>query len=231
MTRTIVTEKLCTRCKEIKPAGEFRVNTKLKSGLYSHCNTCVRAEDRARRPSKHRDPDPDLPNEVWKEIPNHPNYAASSLGRIKRITNGTGMAKAGRVLKPARHPDGYQQVALWLNNKSTSVRVHRLVAMAFLGLPPDDKPQVNHINHLRDDNRSENLEWVDNRTNYEWSRQAGRAVFGERMGRAKLRDQDIPVIRQRLLEGHTLQSIADDYGVHNTVIFHIKHGNAWTHIK
>ena len=43
--------------------------------------------------------------------------------------------------------------------------VHRLVAIAFLGAPPPGKTEVNHLNEDTTDNRIENLEWTDHRSN------------------------------------------------------------------
>ena len=44
-------------------------------------------------------------------------------------------------------------------------KVHRLVCEAFHGLPPADKCQVDHINRINDDNRPENLRWVNQSEN------------------------------------------------------------------
>lgn len=69
------------------------------------------------------------------------------------------------VLKGTINNDGYHQ--LTLNGKT--YYVHRIVAEQWIeNDDPEHKTQVDHINHVRDDNRINNLRWVtrsDNQKN------------------------------------------------------------------
>ena len=66
----------------------------------------------------------------------------------------------GRILKETLATDGYVTVTL---NQKTYYK-HRLVAVQFIP-NPDNLPFVNHKNHVRNDNRIENLEWVNRSQN------------------------------------------------------------------
>lgn len=100
-----------------------------------------------------------LPNEVWKPITDYPNYQISNMGRVKSLNYKR--SKQEHLLKICRDKYGYSQVALYNDKTPKTLKVHRLVAYAFI--PNDDltKTQINHKSEDKTDNRVENLEWCD----------------------------------------------------------------------
>jgi len=108
--------------------------------------------------------------EIWKDIQDNDYYQVSNLGRVKSKERKVPHARHGtvyvreRILKPATDSKGYLRVALAKDKSLSTYKVHRLVADAFLK-NRDSKPQVNHINGIKSDNRVDNLEWVTNREN------------------------------------------------------------------
>lgn len=99
--------------------------------------------------------------ELWKDIKDYEGlYQVSDLGRVKSLLKGE------KILKPGL-AKGYLRVVLYKDKKRKRFMVHRLVAEAFLP-NPEHKPEVDHINTNRTDNRAENLRYctrVENQNN------------------------------------------------------------------
>jgi len=93
--------------------------------------------------------------EFFIEIKDFPDYYISTYGRVfSRKKN------REKFLKLTKSKEGYIRVKLANKKDVKSFRVHRLVATHFIK-NYDNKPEVDHINRIRYDNKVENLRWVN----------------------------------------------------------------------
>lgn len=102
----------------------------------------------------------DNAGEEWRDVVGYEGkYKVSNSGRVVSL-----LRKQPKEMKQFLNTFGCLQVMLSYNGKTKSIRIHRLVADAFIP-NIDNKPQINHINEIKTDNTVSNLEWVTNKEN------------------------------------------------------------------
>lgn len=162
--------------------------------------------------------------EIWKEIKDYPLYQVSNLGRVKSLRFGK-----ERIIKGGIDTRGYSMMNLTGNNCRESVLTHRLVAKAFIP-NLENKPNVNHINGIKTDNRVENLEWCTQRENVIHAFENGLCSDkkGVNNGRAIVTEHQVLEIRK--ISGKSTAQIARDYGLTWDCVCKIRKRKTWVHI-
>ena len=164
----------------------------------------------------------------WRPVPDDyysTFYEVSDEGNLRRSVPGKGTA-IHRIIKarlaPASH---YYQVVLSRDALTRTFYVHRLVALAFLGLPPRLTDEVNHRDGDKSNNAVANLEWVTKRRNMEHAAFAGLTAKGEGHGRHKLTAEEVAAIR---ISTGTQKAIAQRFGIGQSQVCRIRTGKNWS---
>ena len=152
--------------------------------------------------------------ESWRALNEH--YDISSYGRLRSwilSSKGSVMRTKPLILRLQKNKAGYLRFKI--NDKKQ--RVHRLVAKAFI--PNwDNKPNINHIDAVKDNNRVNNLEWCTQKENN---------IHTARLGRAprKLSNTQVKSIYK---SKESTSSLAAKHSVSTTTVLEIKRGDTWS---
>jgi hypothetical protein len=161
---------------------------------------------------------PEGQTEQWRPVPGLESlFIVSSLGRVARMVGHVSANRYRHVCMPKKLWlfKGHSMGATKKGREGVRVYVHHLVALAFIGPPPDPlKSQINHKDLDRSNNRVENLEWCSQQENMaHWRRMRP----GQR--EAKLRPWKSSVaewhkIRRLYTTGRfSMQDLADKFGL------------------
>ena len=131
-------------------------------------------------------------------------------------------SKTLRFIKPQSN-GRYLKVTLSINGKERQFLVHRLVAKAFIP-NPQNKPEVNHINGNRYDNRVENLEWVTASENQIHAVKTNLKKHGTDLWNGKFAKEQVLEIIRRKHNGESCRKLGKEYGVDATTISAISRG-------
>lgn len=122
---------------------------------------------------------------------------------------------AGRSKDP-----GYIMHVLTIAGAKIGFYAHKMVAELFIP-NPENKPQVNHENLDKLDNRAKNLEWATNQENAQHAFEHGHSGQGETHYNAKLSAADVQYIRDMYTIGTSQAGLAAEFGVSHTTISRI----------
>lgn len=112
--------------------------------------------------------------EEWKPICGYEGfYEISNYGRVKSLDYNR--TKQEKILRQGKNKYGYLMVVLYKEGKGKTIKVHRLVAQAFIPNPNNFRC-VNHKDENKTNNCVDNLEWCDHKYNLNYKNTQARRV-------------------------------------------------------
>lgn len=135
----------------------------------------------------------------------------------------------GEQLYVHTNKKGYQFVRMYVEGKSKTYLVHRVVAQVHLS-NPDGKPEVNHKDGNKSNNAVWNLEWVTSQENVNHSVDTGLVKRGSDRPNSKLSDSDVIEIRRLRETGMNYYEIGKRFNIAYQTAHKVCSRQTYTHI-
>jgi hypothetical protein len=164
--------------------------------------------------------------EIWKTILESDLYEISNKGNFRR--------KFHNNRKLHKNKKGYLNATIYpegKNNPCICLKIHRLVAQAFLP-NPDNKIQVNHKDCNKENNNVDNLEWISNEENFKHAIKNNRLKFkyAQEHPECRFTVEEIEYIRKVYIAHHNIygcRALARKFKVSHTTIRDIIHNTTY----
>ena len=150
-----------------------------------------------------------------------------------RRARACGNAPEGHVRKLSPDTYGYIKVGLCRDGRYHHPKVHRLVALAFLGPAPFDDAVVAHWDGDPTNNRVENLRWATRVENEADKARHGRVHQRPTRRRSKWKRLDVRLVRQlrkRAGAGTPISELAAEFEIHRNTAYCAVHGLTWAKV-
>jgi len=180
-----------------------------------------------------------MENKIWKPVRGYESYyEVSNDGEIRTIERIITLPthsylKKQKLLTQYKDGKGYMHVKLYDGRgKPKSLTIHRIVASAFLD-NPNNLAEVNHIDHNKNNNNLDNLEWISRGDNirHSYSKRDPKTYKGSGNKNSKLTEDAVISIRKEYEEKKTTyKNLADKHGVGITLIGYIIKNQVWKHV-
>lgn len=151
-------------------------------------------------------------------------YRVYESGRVYSVLR-------NRLMSVRINPKGYNRINLGPKNKQFNYLQHRLIAELFIP-NPENKPQINHINGIKTDNRLENLEWCTAAENMKHAKDTGLIWHpkGQETHNSKLKNAHVFFIRSMINMGFNQSELANLFSINQSIVSRIKNKQNWQHV-
>jgi len=153
--------------------------------------------------------------EIWKNSKTYEGLQISNWGNVRTVD--------GKLKPQYVQNKGYSCVSYFVHGKTVHFLVHREVAKTFLPNPGNYK-QVNHIDCDKRNNAVDNLEWCNQRYNYNEGMKHFLYSHNEQHYFSKLKNEDIPMMAKLFSLGFTRTTIARIFNINASSIRAIEKG-------
>lgn len=175
--------------------------------------------------------------EIWKNICGYIGlYMVSNYGRIKSLEKLVNN-RYGKILRKEQNikiqklkKSDHRYVFLSKNNISKFRYIHRLVLETFIGPCPEGM-ECRHLDGNPANNRLNNLKWGTYKENQLDRFTHKTSNLGSRNGISKLKEKDIPIIRDLIKKGFSDIQIGKIFNINRQTIRDIRLNKTWKHIK